>query len=318
MEGYWRDLRFLFGTKLQVLLLRVVVIYVHNRREWYVSLFSVVPHRHRSLVWLCRLLVPQPEIPPTPNAVEAQSLKHWTTREVPGLLSSEDSKNADVRIFYHPNSLTPWVEEFYVDPGQGPRFGVLLMWTGSTGITASTASRISTPHQTQVSESTFQQKSLSYLCAHRNLTSHAKQMFSEVKATENCVLEQDWKGLAANLFLSISLPFITSFLRWRTVEPGGDVGTMAAADIVSVRPWGPPSGGKGVLILSRSWVVQAGSAPWGGGVSICPQLYLGQWTLVNMLQGEDYLDLRPKSSFPIQVFQHENSNNALSQLYLFN
>ena len=242
MEGYWRDLRFLFGTKLQVLLLRVVVIYVHNRREWYVSLFSVVPHWHRSLVWLSRLLVPQPEIPPTPNAVEAQSLKHWITREVPGLVSSEDSKNADVRIFYHPNSLTPWVEEFYVDPGQGPRFGVLLMWTGSTGITASTASRISTPHQTQVSESTFQQKSLSYLCAHRNLTSHAKQMFSEVKATENCVLEQDWKGLAANLFLSISLPFITSFLRWRTVEPSGDVGTMAAADIVSVRPWGPPSG----------------------------------------------------------------------------
>ena len=100
--------------------------------------------------------------------------------------------------------------------------------------------------------------------------------------------------------------------------------------VVTLGPWLPltsspcalganPQGkGKGVLILSRSWVVQAGSAPWGGGVGICPQLYLRQWTLVNMLQGEDYLDLRPKSSFPIQVFQHENNNNALSQLYLFN
>ena len=56
-------------------------------------------------MWLCLVwLVPQPEIPPTPNAVDAQSLKHWTTREVPGLVSLEDSENTDVHIFYHPNS----------------------------------------------------------------------------------------------------------------------------------------------------------------------------------------------------------------------
>ena len=31
----------------------------------------------------CRILVPQPGIRPMPPAVEAQSLSHWTTREVP-------------------------------------------------------------------------------------------------------------------------------------------------------------------------------------------------------------------------------------------
>ena len=31
----------------------------------------------------CGILVPQPGIEPVPPAVEAQSLKHWTTREVP-------------------------------------------------------------------------------------------------------------------------------------------------------------------------------------------------------------------------------------------
>ena len=32
----------------------------------------------------CGILVPQPGIEPTPPAVEAQSLNHWTTSEVPG------------------------------------------------------------------------------------------------------------------------------------------------------------------------------------------------------------------------------------------
>ena len=31
----------------------------------------------------CRILVPRPGIEPTPPAVEAQNLHHWTTREVP-------------------------------------------------------------------------------------------------------------------------------------------------------------------------------------------------------------------------------------------
>ena len=37
--------------------------------------------------WLCHavcgILVPQPEIEPAPPAVEAQSLNHWTAKEVP-------------------------------------------------------------------------------------------------------------------------------------------------------------------------------------------------------------------------------------------
>ena len=32
----------------------------------------------------CGILVPRPGIEPMPPAVEAQSLNHWTTREVPG------------------------------------------------------------------------------------------------------------------------------------------------------------------------------------------------------------------------------------------
>lgn len=32
----------------------------------------------------CRILVPCPGIEPLPPALEAQSLKHWTSREVPG------------------------------------------------------------------------------------------------------------------------------------------------------------------------------------------------------------------------------------------
>ena len=31
----------------------------------------------------CRILAPRPGIEPVPPAVEAQSLNHWTTREVP-------------------------------------------------------------------------------------------------------------------------------------------------------------------------------------------------------------------------------------------
>ena len=32
----------------------------------------------------CAILVPRPGIEPTPPEVEAQSLNHWTIREVPG------------------------------------------------------------------------------------------------------------------------------------------------------------------------------------------------------------------------------------------
>ena len=36
----------------------------------------------------CGILVPQPGVEPMPPAVEAWSLSHWTTREVPGVLLS--------------------------------------------------------------------------------------------------------------------------------------------------------------------------------------------------------------------------------------
>ena len=35
----------------------------------------------------CRILVPRRGIKPVPPAVEAQSLNHWTSREVPKLAS---------------------------------------------------------------------------------------------------------------------------------------------------------------------------------------------------------------------------------------
>ena len=34
---------------------------------------------------VCRILVPQPGIEPAHLLVEARSLKHWTTREVPAI-----------------------------------------------------------------------------------------------------------------------------------------------------------------------------------------------------------------------------------------
>ena len=34
---------------------------------------------------VCRILVPQPGIKPMPPAMRAQSLNHWTTREVPSV-----------------------------------------------------------------------------------------------------------------------------------------------------------------------------------------------------------------------------------------
>ena len=37
---------------------------------------------------VCDNLAPQPGIKPTPPALEAQSLNHWTTREVPVISSS--------------------------------------------------------------------------------------------------------------------------------------------------------------------------------------------------------------------------------------
>ena len=48
----------------------------------------------------CRILVPQPQIEPKPPTVEAWSLNHWATREVPkslGLNAYEGSKRCHFR-----------------------------------------------------------------------------------------------------------------------------------------------------------------------------------------------------------------------------
>ena len=56
-----------------------------------VPVVEVCPPRNEVfLFWLrraaYRILVPQPGIEPVPPAVEARSLNHWTTREVPGMI----------------------------------------------------------------------------------------------------------------------------------------------------------------------------------------------------------------------------------------
>ena len=56
------------------------------------------------IYWLCRttcrILVPWPGIEPVPPAVKAQSLNHWTTREVPTqLLQAELIDYQDIN--YH-------------------------------------------------------------------------------------------------------------------------------------------------------------------------------------------------------------------------
>ena len=39
-------------------------------------------------MWKCGILVPRPGIEPAPLALEAQSLNHWTAREVPKVTTS--------------------------------------------------------------------------------------------------------------------------------------------------------------------------------------------------------------------------------------
>ena len=61
----------------------------HNRPiglfflKLFIYLFVIIFWPHRTA---CEILVPPPGIEPMSPAVEAQSLNHWTAREVPGLL----------------------------------------------------------------------------------------------------------------------------------------------------------------------------------------------------------------------------------------
>ena len=82
--------------------------------------------RHRA----CGILVPQPGIEPAPPAVEAQSLNHWTAREVLGHLtqslhfSGEESNKADF-----PKDMQR------VTAGLGLRLRSPLPWSGTSAAT---------------------------------------------------------------------------------------------------------------------------------------------------------------------------------------
>ena len=52
---------------------------------WFLFLFG-------SITWQCRILASWPGIKPTPLAVEAQSLNHWTAMEVPQILKDKYHK----------------------------------------------------------------------------------------------------------------------------------------------------------------------------------------------------------------------------------
>ena len=60
-------------------------------------------------------LVPWPGIEPRPPALEAQSLSHWTTREVPGLFSWHLMSNSNARPWLSNPGMVPW-----------PQFGILI------------------------------------------------------------------------------------------------------------------------------------------------------------------------------------------------
>ena len=76
--------------------IQMVLIKIRLRANITVILFknNVFPPCHRTdfifiylFIWprgvACRILVPQPGTEPVPPAVKAQSLNHWTARELP-------------------------------------------------------------------------------------------------------------------------------------------------------------------------------------------------------------------------------------------
>lgn len=118
----------------------------------------------------------------------------------------------------------------------GPRSGTgsRCSWCGPAALAHLDAAEIQdlNPTPDPRIRTTGQQKSLSYLCAHRNLTSHAKQMFSEVKATEELCSWTGLKNLAANLFFIL----LSAFYNYpscdgRHLNHLVAAGTMAAADV---------------------------------------------------------------------------------------
>ena len=56
------------------------------RKFWFPSFFKLKKNVFFGCT-ACRTLVLQPGIEPTSPVLEAQSLNHWTAREVPGFLS---------------------------------------------------------------------------------------------------------------------------------------------------------------------------------------------------------------------------------------
>ena len=73
------------------------ILSVSRRRKWerwtkHIPFFFLVKKGVYVYFWrcctACSFLVPQPGIKPVPPAVEAWSLNHWTTREVPDIRSN--------------------------------------------------------------------------------------------------------------------------------------------------------------------------------------------------------------------------------------
>ena len=90
----WRDIQCSWIRILNTVNISIIpkLIYIFNATliKFLAALFFFF-HQHKA----CRTLVPQPGIEPTPPAVEAQSLNHWTSRKVP----QQHFKNTDcVRV----------------------------------------------------------------------------------------------------------------------------------------------------------------------------------------------------------------------------
>ena len=78
----------IFCMYLGVLMLGAYIYYCYSFFLW------------GSFATACKILVPWPRIKPVPHTVEAQSLNHWTVREIPVISSLDGSLNYYVIPFF--------------------------------------------------------------------------------------------------------------------------------------------------------------------------------------------------------------------------
>lgn len=239
----------------------------------------------------------------------------WKLRglpEVPGLVSFKTVKMQMYIFFIIQIHRLHRAEEFL-----GPRSGTPVLgcsWCGPAALAPpgccwNTGSQ---PHsQTHVSEP--QVNKIFEPSVHTEIwQAMQNRCLVRVKATESCVLEQDWK-------IWLQICFYPSLCLYNLLPAMEDIWTIwwrwdhGCRWRLSVLPWGQPGArARGVLILSRSRVVQAGSA-LGEGKSAFVHNYIWGRDSGQYASWEGHLDLRPKSGFLLnQVFQHENRNRALS------